>query len=238
MSCSVDEAAICHDLLLGGAGVYITEVHGHPDDLPSAGKHPLVRTTLVMTATYTPTFAKPLLVWFSERLQLEVESTPLHSSFRPGFPASASCSWSESAGRTWSSRSSAAPSGSRLRARRVLVPCTIARTGGGFTCIRATSRRSAPGRDQWPIPAKWPTSLPWRVQVFSEEQVEAFAGEAKEPKMCWTWRSAIYCGANINRALSRWKSRASAVKAWSVTGPAGWSSGRQEEAVAGNSRQG
>ena len=62
MSCSVDEAAICHDLLLGGAGVSITEVHGHPDDLPSAGKHPLVRTTLVMTATYTPTFAKPLLV--------------------------------------------------------------------------------------------------------------------------------------------------------------------------------
>ena len=62
MSCSVDEEAICRDLLLRGAGVYITDVHGHPHDLPSPGKHPLVCTTLVMTATYTPTFAKPLLV--------------------------------------------------------------------------------------------------------------------------------------------------------------------------------
>ena len=44
MSCSVDEAAICHDLLLRGAGVYITEV---------------TRTTFPLLAN-TPSCAPPL----------------------------------------------------------------------------------------------------------------------------------------------------------------------------------
>ena len=146
--------------------MYITDVHGQGGDLPFAGKHPLMRTCPCNPRFQHSPCHLPYLgsCYESSPIQaLELKVLPIAIHF-PGSDLTFSLSFlilvgSESAAVGSERACSSAGSGSPML---LPAPCPgsarprvgwtdwwrhargQSSSGGGFTCIRATSRRGAP----------------------------------------------------------------------------------------------